>query len=158
MKQNEQQYQDDLSRSNSQSAITNNLQSDINLNINVTINQSRKKKTTKSAVKEQQKKQKQKDLMNTSLSKMLDQQLLYTNDPKKDRTKDVDGNILDEDTMTYKQFHGDKIYLQGGAMAFKPLGMETVLEKVDEEPKDWKRKLKTGVTNYQTKLAPQTTE
>ena len=63
--------------------------------------------------------------------------------------------------MTYKQFHGDKIYLQGGAMAFKPLGMETVLESVDEGASNhnWKKKLHTGVTNYKgDKLDPQTTE
>ena len=34
--------------------------------------------------------------------------------------------------MTFKQFHGDKIYLDNGAMAFKPLGVETILETVDE--------------------------
>lgn len=47
-------------------------------------------------------------------------------------------------------------------MAFKPLGMETVLESVDENlnsKHDWKKKLKTGVTRHGTgKLAPQTTE
>ena len=35
--------------------------------------------------------------------------------------------------MTEKIFHGEKIYLAQGAMAFKPLGMETVLESVDEQ-------------------------
>ena len=43
---------------------------------------------------------------------MLDKELLYSQEPvKKERTKDVDGNVLTEDSMTYKQFHGDKIYL-----------------------------------------------
>ena len=32
------------------------------------------------------------------------------------------------DSLTHDIFHGDKIYLKGGNMAFKPLGMETVLE------------------------------
>jgi hypothetical protein len=44
-----------------------------------------------------------------------------------DRTKNVGANAIGE-SLTEKIFHGDKIYLNNGAMAFKPLGMETVLE------------------------------
>ena len=49
-------------------------------------------------------------------------------------------------------------------MAFKPLGMETVLESIDEQhasldPQAWKKGVKTKATRYQSnKLAPQTTE
>ena len=69
--------------------------------------------------------------MNTSLSKMLDQQLLMSNSPsRKDLTRNITENVAD--SLTDKIFHGDKIYLQKGAMAFKPLGMETVLESIDE--------------------------
>ena len=48
--------------------------------------------------------------------------------------------------MTENIFHGDKIYLNQGAMAFKPLGMETVLESIDE--KGPKKKVRTDATKY----------
>ena len=37
-----------------------------------------------------------------------------------------------KESLTYKQWHGDKIYLNNGAMAFKPLAVDTVLEPVQE--------------------------
>ena len=48
-------------------------------------------------------------------------------------------------------------------MAFKPLGMETVLESIDENQKshhDWKKKMQTQAQSYSksNRLAPQTTE
>jgi len=61
---------------------------------------------------------------------MLDQQLLASNSPEPNGTKNLSSNVTD--SLTQKIFHGDKIYLQEGNMAFKPLGMETVLESVDE--------------------------
>ena len=64
--------------------------------------------------------------MNSSLSKMLDQQLLASNSQDNVATRNISSNVTD--SMTEQIFHGDKIYLQHGAMAFKPLGMETVLE------------------------------
>ena len=76
------------------------------------------------------KKRRMKDLMNSSLSKMLDQQLLMTNETTPtpvDLTKNVAANVVSK-SMTEQIFKGDKIYLNDGAMAFKPLGMETVLE------------------------------
>ena len=76
------------------------------------------------------KKRRMKDLMNSSLSKMLDQQLLMTNETTPtpvDLTKNVAANVV-SNSMTEQIFKGDKIYLNDGAMAFKPLGMETVLE------------------------------
>lgn len=64
--------------------------------------------------------------------------------------------------MTFKQFHGDKVYLENGAMAFKPLGVETILETVDEQFNDVKRKTKSNnrraeVDGYYN-IAPRTTE
>ena len=102
--------------------------------------------------------------MNSSLSKMLDQHLLASNskDAAADGTRNVSGNVAD--SLTQKIFHGEKIYLQHGAMAFKPLGMETVLESIDEQhasldPQAWKKGVKTKATRYHSnKLAPQTTE
>jgi len=76
------------------------------------------------------KKHRMNDLMNSSLSKMLDQQLLMTNETTPtpvDLTKNVAANVV-SNSMTEQIFKGDKIYLNDGAMAFKPLGMETVLE------------------------------
>jgi len=76
------------------------------------------------------KKRRMNDLMNSSLSKMLDQQLLMTNETTPtpvDLTKNVAANVV-SNSMTEQIFKGDKIYLNDGAMAFKPLGMETVLE------------------------------
>ena len=79
------------------------------------------------------KKRRMKDLMNSSLSKMLDQQLLMTNETTPtpvDLTKNVAANVV-SNSMTEQIFKGDKIYLNDGAMAFKPLGMETVLEATE---------------------------
>ena len=79
------------------------------------------------------KKRLMKDLMNSSLSKMLDQQLLMTNETAPtpvDLTKNVAANVV-SNSMTEQIFKGDKIYLNDGAMAFKPLGMETVLEATE---------------------------
>ena len=40
--------------------------------------------------------------------------------------------IKPRESLTYNQWHGDKIYMNNGAMAFKPLAVETVLETVQE--------------------------
>ena len=69
--------------------------------------------------------------MNTSLSKMLDKQLLESKGVTEDKTRSVKDNKNVVDSLTDQIFHGDKIYLKDGAMAFKPLGMETVLEQVE---------------------------
>ena len=42
-------------------------------------------------------------------------------------------------------------------MAFKPLGMETVLED-DDDGAAWKKKLQTKASKYKKSTAPQTTE
>ena len=89
--------------------------------------------------------------MNSSLSKMLDDQLL-----KADRTKpeeDPRYKKNESHSLTEGIFHGQKIYLQGGAMAFKPLDVQTKLETVGEEDGSWKPNIlkKDGIN-------PQTTE
>ena len=40
--------------------------------------------------------------------------------------------IKPRESLTYNQWHGDKIYMNNGVMAFKPLAVETVLETVQE--------------------------
>ena len=102
--------------------------------------------------------------MNSSLSRMLDQQLLMTNEPVKgDGTKNIGQNQV-SDSMTKQIFTDGRIYLNDGAMAFQPLGMETVLETADEQNAtkhgtDWKKKIKTGVSRYKSSnLNPRTTE
>ena len=45
-----------------------------------------------------------------------------------DGTRTVSQNNV-SGSLTNQIFKGDKIYLKDGAMAFKPLGMETVLEQ-----------------------------
>lgn len=87
--------------------------------------------------------------MNSSLSKMLDQQLLRSKKPVKepvDHSKAVSENVVGADSLTKKIFHGDKIFLNNNAMAFKPLGMETVLESTGEHKRAGK--MQTGVTRY----------
>lgn len=69
------------------------------------------------------------ELMNSSLSKMLDRQLLANNQQAAhDGTRKVKNNVEVAQSLTKKIFHGDKLYLENGAMAFKPLAIETVLE------------------------------
>ena len=46
--------------------------------------------------------------------------------------KTVSNNAV-SDSLTGKIFHGDKIYLKAGQMAFKPLGIETVLQPLDNK-------------------------
>lgn len=143
------------------------VQNNINVNINYTVNQTTadsaaaagsRRKSSKKGKKGPSAKQREKELMNSSLSKMLDQQLLASNsspDPS-GGTRNLASNVAD--SLTQKIFHGDKIYLDQGAMAFKPLGMETVLESVDEQPGS-KKKLSTQANRYKShRLAPQTTE
>lgn len=87
---------------------------------------------------------------------MLDQQLLQLKKVAKtpvDPTRGVSGNEV-ADSMTKKIFNDGKIYLNEGAMAFKPLGMETVLETVDEL-----RPSRKGVSSSNRwRVGPQTTE
>ena len=87
--------------------------------------------------------------MNSSLSRMLDKQLLAYDQAANDEEKNLKRNV--KDSLTEQIFHGDKIYLQKGALAFKPLGMETVLETSDEQRY-------VAKWNSQTNLAPRTTE
>ena len=73
--------------------------------------------------------------MNSSLSKMLDDQLL-----KAEKKPEEDPNYKknESNSITEIIFHGQKIYLQGGAMAFKPLDVQTKLETVEEAEGSWK--------------------
>ena len=41
-------------------------------------------------------------------------------------TRNVNQNSNVKDSMTHDIFHGEKIYLQAGQMAYKPLNLETV--------------------------------
>ena len=64
---------------------------------------------------------------------MLDNQLLMANQKNSSPTRRYHGeNNLDKDSLTYRQFHGDKVYLDNGKMAYKPIPVETILETVDE--------------------------
>ena len=38
-----------------------------------------------------------------------------------------------QDSLTQQIFHGDKIYLKNGNMAFKPLGIETVHQPAESD-------------------------
>ena len=72
--------------------------------------------------------------MNSSLSKMLDRQIIQKG------SKDFMGvgrnkfPVID-DSLTQKVFNGEKIFLGEGRLAYKPLGMETVVESIEEGQK-----------------------
>ena len=66
--------------------------------------------------------------MNSSLTKMLDAQLLKTNSKDKTTNRISVNNITD--TLTHEIFTDGRIDLGDGKTAFRPLGLETVLENV----------------------------
>lgn len=68
-----------------------------------------------------------------------------------DGTKKVQNNV--SGSLTNQIFKGDKIYLKDGAMAFKPLGMETVLEQDEAVNASFYNK-----SRKQKLMAPKTTE
>ena len=122
-----------MTRGGSTDALTTN---NINVNINYTVNQTIDNSTVKQRRRNGRKSQNKqaeanraKELMNSSLSQMLDRQLLAGMDaPNKptQSTRNVSNNKQIKDSMTHDIFHGDKIYLQEGQMAYKPLNLETV--------------------------------
>ena len=69
------------------------------------------------------------ELQNTSLSKMLDNQLLVRSSSHETSQvptlPNVSTNVAVTESTTKNIFHGDKIYLQEGRMGFKPLELET---------------------------------
>ena len=75
---------------------------------------------------------------------MLDRQLLMNNSQviNNEQVSSVGGSTKSviqkrrsertANSLTNDIWHGDKIYMNNGAMAFKPLGMETVIEQDGE--------------------------
>lgn len=112
-----------------------NMTNNINVNIKYTVNQnfansnnvSRRRDTKKSQNSLNDPKRMQ-EIMNSSVSKMLDQQLLAGSESRQGlQPRNVSSNAV-TDSLTGDIFHGDKIYLKAGQMAYKPLGIETVLQ------------------------------
>ena len=69
----------------------------------------------------------QEDLMNSSLTKMLDAQLLKTKSNEKNAHRISVNKITD--SLTGEIFNDGKIDLGNGATAFRPLDLETVQER-----------------------------
>ncbi len=66
----------------------------------------------------------EKRIMNTSLTKLIDKELLRIEEPaEEDQITKVLNNKLTKDSLTNQIFHGDKIYLKNGNILFKPLGL-----------------------------------
>ena len=63
---------------------------------------------------------------------MLDAQLLKTKNNEKTNNRISVNKITD--SLTGEIFNDGRIDLGNGAVAFRPLGMETVLETVNERP------------------------
>lgn len=67
----------------------------------------------------------EKRIMNTSLTKLIDKELLRIEEPAEDEDQitKVLNNKLNKGSLTNQIFHGDKIYLKNGNILFKPLGL-----------------------------------
>lgn len=118
-----------------------NIHNNINVAINYLVQDSvhttegfnRRRRVKKGGKKRTGDKLTEKDLMNSSLSKMLDQELLMAASNQQPVGAKHNRNFnAESDSLTHEIFHGDKLYLKNGAMAFKPLGMETVLEAAED--------------------------
>jgi len=75
--------------------------------------------------------------------------------PEMEVTRNLGPQAKNSDSMTHNIFHGDKIYFKNGNMAFKPLGMETVLESTEEarvtlNDVKWMQKMQTNASQRDT--------